>query len=94
MIQVLLAAIGGAIGAATRYSISNWAANKMGTAFPYGTMIVNISGCFLLGLLMTLATDRYTIDSQWRVLVAVGFLGGLTYLQICFLAWLQRGPGY
>lgn len=76
--QVVLVAIGGAIGAAARYIISNWAANKMGTAFPYGTMVVNIGGCFIIGLFMTLATDRYIIQSHWRMLIAVGFLGGFT----------------
>jgi CrcB protein len=46
--------------------------------FPLGTLIVNVTGCFLIGLLMTLLTERYNLDPNWRLLLVVGFLGGYT----------------
>ena len=47
-------------------------------AFPYGTLLINLTGSFLLALFMTLATERYMIDPRWRTLFAVGFLGSYT----------------
>jgi len=50
----------------------------MGSAFPFGTLIINLSGSFLLGLFMTIATERLMLDPRWRFFVAVGFLGAYT----------------
>ncbi|MDD4160096.1 MAG: fluoride efflux transporter CrcB [Synergistaceae bacterium] len=71
-------AIGGALGACARYFVSQWAASRLGADFPYGTLLVNVVGCFLLGLFLTLATERIIVNPYWRLLVAVGFLGSLT----------------
>lgn len=78
MTKILLVAVGGSIGAVTRYLASNWAAQKLGAEFPYGTLIVNIVGCFIIGLFMQLVTDRIIVNPYWRLLVTVGFVGGLT----------------
>lgn len=78
MLKILLVAVGGSIGAVTRYLASNWAAQKLGAEFPYGTLIVNIVGCFIIGLFMQLVTDRIIVNPYWRLLVTVGFVGGLT----------------
>lgn len=78
MTKVLVVAIGGSIGAATRYLVSTWAAERFGSNFPYGTLIVNAVGCFIIGAFMVLVTERAIANPYWRLLVAVGFLGGLT----------------
>jgi CrcB protein len=76
--RFLFIAIGAALGANARYLIGLWAANRLGAAFPYGTLIVNITGNFLLGFVITLTTERLTIAPEARLLLAVGFLGSYT----------------
>ena len=71
-------AVGGGIGATARYLVSTWAAGRFGADFPYGTLIVNVAGCFMIGLFMTLTTERLIVSPYWRLIFAVGFLGGLT----------------
>ncbi|MCX7781341.1 MAG: fluoride efflux transporter CrcB [Negativicutes bacterium] len=78
MEKLLVVALGGGIGATTRYLAATWAADKLGTGFPYGTLMVNVAGCFLIGLFMDLTTQRFIVSPYWRLLVSVGFLGGLT----------------
>lgn len=78
MTKVLIVAIGGSIGAAARYILSTWAAERFGSDFPYGTLIVNMIGCFIIGAFMVLVTERVIANPYWRLLVAVGFVGGLT----------------
>lgn len=78
MQKVLVVALGGSIGAAARYLTSVWAAQRFGAEFPYGTLIVNVAGCFIIGAFMTLATERFIVNPYWRLLVTVGFVGGLT----------------
>ena len=68
---------GGFAGANARYLLSKAALQAWGPAFPYGTLIINVLGCFLLGLFATLA-ERLAWSDSWRLLVAVGFLGAFT----------------
>lgn len=62
----------------TRYAVSLWAAARLGTSFPYGTFIANIVGCFIIGIFMTIVTERFVANPYWRLLITTGFLGGLT----------------
>lgn len=78
MLNVLLVALGGSIGAVARYLISLWTAERYGSGFPYGTLAANIIGCFIIGIFMTLITEKYIISPSWRPFVIVGFVGGLT----------------
>ncbi|MEJ5315143.1 fluoride efflux transporter CrcB [Anaerolinea sp.] len=78
MDRVLWISIGAMLGANARYWLGIWAAQRWGTAFPWGTFLINLSGSFLLGLFMTLVTGRYSVDPNWRLLVTVGFLGAYT----------------
>lgn len=73
-----LISIGAMFGANLRYWIGTWAAGRLGTAFPYGNLIINITGSFILGFFMTLAVDRLLLDPRWRIIFAVGFLGSYT----------------
>lgn len=78
MLKIVAVAVGGSFGAVARYLVSMWAADRFGAGFPYGTLIANIAGCFVIGAFMTLTTERIIINPHWRLLVTVGFIGGLT----------------
>jgi fluoride exporter len=78
MDRFLLISLGAILGANTRYWLGDWIAQKWGSVFPLGTLIINVSGSFILGLFLTLATERLMLDPRWRLLVAVGFLGAYT----------------
>jgi CrcB protein len=74
----LLVAAGSAAGGCARYALGGLIANRWGAAFPWGTLVVNVSGCFVMGLFMTMALERFDLDPRWRLLLAVGFCGGYT----------------
>ena len=76
--QYLWIGLGGFLGANARYLVQQWAAQWWGADFPYGTLLVNISGSFVIAFFLTLVTGRLTVSSEARLFVAVGFLGGFT----------------
>lgn len=78
MTLVLLAAAGGAAGSVCRYLVSLASGQLFGLGFPWGTLIVNILGCFLMGLVIGLGALKLTLSNEMRVLIATGFLGGFT----------------
>lgn len=78
MMKYVMVAIGGAIGAVTRFALGAYIGERMGTRFPYGTFVINCSGSFLIGLTLTLLTERTTLSPNWRYLVPVGFIGAYT----------------
>lgn len=78
MLNILAVAIGAAIGANLRYGISLWAAQRFGNAFPYGTLLINILGCIVIGGLLTLAATRLPLSEPLRLLLVTGLLGGFT----------------
>ncbi len=80
MTRLLAVALGGAFGAVSRYLISGWVARLTHeSAFPYGTLAVNITGSFLLGLMMGLGGEgRLLLPPAVRVVVGIGFLGAFT----------------
>jgi CrcB protein len=69
---------GGLLGANARYFMGVWAAERWGTAFPWGTFLINVVGSFLLGFYLTLVTERFTGRAVTRLFVATGFLGAFT----------------
>lgn len=75
--KIVYVLIGGAMGAVLRYGVGIWSANNIGTGFPYGTLIVNLVGCFLIGLVFGLAEIR-GISPSFRIFFITGFLGALT----------------
>ena len=77
MSKLLLIALGAAIGANLRYAVSVGAAQRWGSAFPYGTLIINVSGSMLIGVVLALAA-RSGLGAPWRLLLVTGFLGGYT----------------
>jgi CrcB protein len=74
----LVIGVGGFVGAIIRYALAVWIGQRWGRSFPIGTFIINISGSFFIGLLMTLMAERFTENPQWRLLLVVGFLGAYT----------------
>ena len=70
--------VGAAVGANIRYYVGQWVAVWLGVAFPNGTLIVNLSGSFLIGVIATLLGERLLVDPHWRLLLVVGLLGGYT----------------
>lgn len=74
----LIIGAGGFVGAITRYILAVWIGERWGRSFPLGTFIINVTGSFLIGLLMTLMAERFTENPQWRLLLVVGFLGAYT----------------
>lgn len=78
MTHMLAIALGAAIGANLRYGVSIWATRHFGAGFPYGTLIVNLVGCLLIGIVMHLATTRLTISITWQRFLVTGMLGGMT----------------
>ena len=78
ILEFLWVGIGGFLGANLRYFLGQEIGQRMGVLFPYGTMIVNVTGAFLIGVILTLLTDRIIADPLWRQLIVIGFLGGYT----------------
>lgn len=70
--------IGGFFGAILRYVLGLWIGQMWGRSFPLGTFFINISGSFFIGFLMTIFTERFVANPQWRLLLVVGFLGSYT----------------
>lgn len=66
------------LGANLRIFVSEWVASKVGDGFPYGTLLVNVTGSLLLGFFLAFISERALTDARLRYLVAAGFLGGYT----------------
>jgi len=69
---------GAVLGANARYAVGLWAAGRWGPAFPWGTLIINVTGSLLLGFYLTLVTERFSGRAATRLLVATGFCGAYT----------------
>jgi CrcB protein len=76
--RILLVALGGAIGATMRFLTSLVAARWFGAEFPYGTLIVNLAGAFVIGLVQELGTESVVIPDATRIFLTTGMMGGLT----------------
>lgn len=68
----------GALGTGARYLIGLWAGQKLGATFPYGTFIVNLTGCFLIAAVIQIALNMAAFPPTLRLALTTGFLGGLT----------------
>jgi CrcB protein len=73
----LYVGVGAFLGANARYWVGGWAADRLGTAFPYGTFIINVSGSFAIGVLAAFFAER-AYSPNWRLFLMVGVLGGYT----------------
>ena len=78
MDKILLSGFGGFIGSALRYWISLMAYRVFGQDFPYGTLVVNVLGCLLIGFVMTVFEERFVFSANVRIFLTIGILGGFT----------------
>ena len=78
MIQYLYIAAGGAVGAVLRYAVSNGVHGLLGRGFPYGTLLVNVSGSLVMGLVYVLLMERMDVNVAWRAGLVIGLLGAFT----------------
>lgn len=75
MQKYFLIAFGGALGSMLRYWVGSTIASRMGTKFPYGTFVINITACVIIGFSLTFLSRRADLNPAWRFLVPVGFIG-------------------
>jgi CrcB protein len=76
--KYLVVLAGAGLGGLARYVAGTWIMAKYGGRFPLGTFVINVSGSFLIGVLMTLFTERLNPHPNWRLFLVVGILGGYT----------------
>src|SRR5215213_722227 len=94
MQSYILIAVGAALGAGARYWVANRVAALLGPGFPWGTLLINVSGSLLIGLALTLLGQRMVADPAYRLLLVTGFLGAYTTFSTFSyetLALLQEG---
>jgi len=77
LLKYVMVGVGGFIGAIARYVVGNYIGSRFGVRFPYGTFVINMSGCFFIGLVVALLT-RTTASPYWRYLIPIGFIGAFT----------------
>jgi CrcB protein len=78
MHKYLLVGAGGFVGAMARYWMGAFVTQRMGLRFPFGTFLINVSGCFLVGFFMHLLAERGVLDAHWLYIVVIGFIGAYT----------------
>jgi fluoride exporter len=77
-VNYLWIGLGAIAGASARYFVSGYIARHFSTAYPYGTLLINVTGSLILGFFLVYSTERVLLDPRWRLLVAVGFCGSYT----------------
>ena len=91
---IVLIAAGGAAGAVSRYLVDAFVSERLGGAFPWGTLVINASGSFALGLLFALAIDRAILPPTIRGPLMIGFLGAYTTFSTLMLeSWRLAEDG-
>ncbi len=78
MKESIVVGLGGFIGANARYFVSTFVAKNLDPALPWGTLVVNVTGSFVIGVFLVWTTERILTDPAYRLLVAVGFCGAYT----------------
>ena len=75
MQKYLLVALGGALGSVTRFWVGSAVASRFGTRFPYGTFVINITACLIIGFSLEYLGERLELTAAWRYLIPIGFVG-------------------
>ncbi|HEX6845462.1 MAG TPA: fluoride efflux transporter CrcB [Chitinophagaceae bacterium] len=76
--NILLVAIGGSVGSVFRYLCQKWVYQFYPHPFPWGTFLVNVAGCFLIGIFYSVSEKSNILSPEWRLLLTTGFCGGFT----------------
>lgn len=94
MLDFLAISLGAVLGANARYLVSRLAATAIGPSFPYGTLLVNVTGSLVVGFFMAWTSERVLLDPRWRLLVVIGFCGAFTtFSSFAFetMAYFEQG---
>jgi CrcB protein len=94
VLDFVIVSIGAIVGANARWIISRCAAKLLGPVFPYGTLIINLTGSLIVGFFITWTTERVLADPRWRLLIVVGFCGAFTtFSSFAFetMAYFEQG---
>ena len=91
--DILVISIGAIFGANARWVISRYLAKAINPFFPYGTLVINVSGSFAVGFFVIWATERTLLDPRWRLLIVVGFCGAFTTFSSFMLDTLSLAEG-
>ena len=94
MKSFLLVGLGGFLGANLRFLVADWALRRWGDAFPYGTLIVNLVGSFLIGFAVMFLADQFEQDPHLKLLLVTGFLGAFTTFSSYMLEIVQLVTGH
>jgi fluoride exporter len=78
LLKYVMVGMGGALGSILRFWLGSYIGERMGTRFPYGTLVINVSGSFLIGLVFAILTEGAPWSPNWRYLIPIGFIGGYT----------------
>ena len=78
MVKYWMVGMGGFIGAIARFALGSYIGNRVGSRFPYGTLVINVSGSFLIGFILTMLAQRIDASPNWRYLIPIGFIGAYT----------------
>ncbi len=78
MKEILALAFAGALGTLSRYALSGWSYRFLGERFAYGTLVVNVLGCLVLGIVMQIGLSSEIIPRAWRAPISIGFFGAFT----------------
>jgi fluoride exporter len=76
--DLLVISLGAIVGANARYLISQLTSRFLGPVFPYGTLLINLTGSLIVGFFLTWVSERVFIDPRWRLLIVIGFCGSFT----------------
>ena len=94
IVNFVIISVGAIVGANLRYLLSRYAAKALGPVFPYGTLLINILGSFIVGWFMIWTSERVLADPRWRLLLVIGFCGGFTtFSSFAFesMAYFEQG---
>jgi CrcB protein len=78
LIKYLMVGIGGFVGSVLRFWLGSFIGGRLGARFPYGTFVVNVTGSFLIGMVLAVLATKAHWNSNWRYLIPIGFIGGYT----------------
>jgi fluoride exporter len=78
MMKYLMVGLGGFLGAIARFWLGGYVGNKLGAFFPYGTFVINVSGSFAIGFIVTVLAENAHWSANWRYLIPIGFIGAYT----------------
>jgi fluoride exporter len=78
LLKYFMVGVGGCLGSILRFWLGSYIGGRLGSRFPYGTFVINVTGSFLIGLVLTVLAERTQWSPNWRYLIPIGFIGGYT----------------